>query len=106
MNPRALRGTILCRRFSMRLIKLAAYALLGYIIYELYRGMTEGQQQMRGAGGRSWRRRGDLERALNEDTGRMNVTGTGRGTTTVSTEDATGARSRHVVGRGVISTRE
>ena len=103
----------------MRLIKLAAYALLGYILYELYRGMTEEREQMQGqaagggggAGGRSRsgrrrrRGRGDLERAMNQDIGRMSVTGTGRGTT-VSTEDSQGARSSHVVGRGVISETE
>lgn len=42
-----------------------------------------------------------LRRALNEDPGRMNVTGKGRGTL-VEAEDPDGARSRHIVGRGVI----
>jgi len=102
----------------MRLIKLLAYCLLGYVLYEMYQGLKEGaeggqvgqgerqgggmqrgrgQRMQMGGGGGS----GDLNRALNEDTGRMmNMTGAGRGTT-VSTEDNSGASVPHVVGRGV-----
>ena len=93
----------------MRLLKLIAWGVLGYVIYELYRGMTEAGGAGTGtpSGGRAShrrrRRRSDtLERALNEDPGRMNLTGGGRGTT-VSTEDTQGGRSNRVVGRGVIS---
>ena len=87
----------------MRLIKLLAYALLGYVIYELFRGMSEQPQTVgwRKTGARSRRGSRDLERALNEDTGRMNVTGTGHGTS-VSSQETTGASRRHTVGRGVI----
>jgi len=101
----------------MRLIKLLAYCLLGFVVYELYQGLKEGAeggQGGQGEGQRGGMRRGqrqgmqgggsgggDLNRALNEDTGRMmNMTGAGRGTT-VSTEDNSGASVPHVVGRGV-----
>ena len=93
----------------MRLMKLLAYAILGYLIYELWQGMKEGEPGQyatgRGQGrqGAIGGRRGseDLNRALNEDTGRMmNMTGTGRGTT-VQTEDDSGTTMPHVVGRGV-----
>ena len=83
-----------------RLIKLSLYALIGYVIYELYRGVMEGVTDNGGGG----RRSRDLQRALNEDDqGRMgNLTGPGRGTT-VTTEDFQGARNAHLVGRGVVS---
>jgi len=97
----------------MRLLKLLAYCLLGYLFYQMYQGMKEGAegggQGGQGGMGRGGQRQqgmrsrssGDLNRALNEDTGRsMNMTGTGRGTT-VSTEDNTGMSASHLVGRGV-----
>ena len=81
----------------MRLLKLLAYFALGYIVYEFYQGMTGGQSNWMSGGGDE-----DLDRALNEDQGRMmNMTGTGRGTTT-STQDASGASIPHLVGRGVV----
>ncbi len=85
-----------------RLIKLTAYALFGYALYELIRGMIyESEQsgprrQGGGVGSRS------LRRALNEDSGRMNVTGPGRGVP-VATQDADGGSTTHTVGRGVVS---
>jgi hypothetical protein len=83
----------------MRLFKLLAVAALGYVIYEFFQGlMYHGEvssPRRRGASSR------DLRRALNEDTGRMNVTGPGRGTS-VRTEDSGGSSTRHVVGRGVV----
>jgi hypothetical protein len=100
----------------MRLFKLLAYCLLGYVIYEMYQGLKEGaeggqggQGEGQGGGMQRGQRQGmqggrgspDLNRALNEDTGRMmNMTGAGRGTT-VSTEDTAGTSMPHVVGRGV-----
>jgi len=87
-----------------RLLKLLAWIALGYVAYELYQGMNEGS----GGGGVGGERRGggrrsrDLERALNEDPGRSNMTGTGRGTR-VATEDFQGGRSNRLVGRGVVS---
>ena len=86
----------------MRLLRLLAWGLLGYVIYELYQGMVEPRPMgsARTGGQRSARSR-DLHRALNEDAGRMNITGIGRGAS-VTTEDIDGGRSRHVVGRGVV----
>jgi hypothetical protein len=83
----------------MRLLKLLAYCVLGFVIYEFYKGMTESAEGGQSGGG--WSGGEELSRALNEDTGRMqNMTGTGRGTT-VSTEDNAGMSVPHVVGRGV-----
>lgn len=68
--------------------------VVGFLIYELIRILSGGDRNPR-------RRAEALRRALNSDTGRMNVTGPGRGTV-VEAEDADGARSHHVVGRGVV----
>ena len=92
----------------MRLIKLLAYSLLGYALYEMWCGMREGGSTASGFRGsrqsRSSGRSRDLHRALNEDPGRMmNMTGPGRGTS-ITTEDSDGTSVRHVVGRGVTHT--
>jgi hypothetical protein len=83
----------------MKLIKLLAVAALGYLIYEFFQGLMADPSEA------SWQRNEassrDLHRALNEDPGRMNITGEGRGTT-VSTQDFAGGSTRHVVGRGVV----
>jgi hypothetical protein len=106
----------------MRLVKLLAYCALGYVVYEFVQGMRHGsaEQWTRRPQGGEWPAESsrspwssgstgsagsagsaaDLRRALNEDAGRMNVTGSGRGTT-VSVEDAQGGRSNRLVGRGV-----
>ena len=85
----------------MRLLKLLAYATVGYAIYQFAQGMSDTGESFEGAsdnGGFG----SDLDRALNEDTGRsMNITGPGRGTT-VSTEDSSGTSVSHLVGRGVV----
>lgn len=86
-----------------RLIKLAIYGLLGYAIYEFVRGMTQGQganhgmgeQQKQGGGS------GDLNRALNDDPGRSNMTGPARGER-VTSQEPTGESVPHMVGRGVV----
>lgn len=78
------------------LLKLAFYGLLGWVLYELYQGMQQGSTQRSGGGSRS------LRRALNEDQGRMAMSGEGRGTS-VSTGEPNGMSMRHTVGRGVTS---
>jgi hypothetical protein len=88
-----------------RLIKLAIYGLLGYAIYEFVRGMTQGSgasqamsmggQQGQGGGSR------DLNRALNDDPGRSNMTGPARGERVMSQEPS-GESVPHMVGRGVV----
>ncbi len=81
-----------------RLIILALYGLLGWVLYELYQGITKGASSASRAGISSR----PLQSALNEDTGRMNLTSEGRGTT-ISTANADGASMRHTVGRGVVA---
>src|SRR5262245_15781490 len=86
----------------MRLLKIAAYALFGYVIYQLLCGMLNSQpaRTSRTESTRIGSR--DLKRALREDRGRMNLTGPGRGRM-ISTEDSGGGTAVHLVGRGVIS---
>ena len=83
-----------------RLVKLMAYALLGYAFYEFFVGMTEegnrsGRHSRRSGGGNPQSRQ---QRRVSS--GGPNLTGRGQGSTT-ATEDFSGARSTHVVGRGV-----
>ena len=83
-----------------RLIKLAAYALFGYALYEFFRGISQdrGQSDSEGQGGGGRQ----LREALNQDSSRNpSLTGEGRGTA-VATQDASGGSARHVVGRGVV----
>ena len=93
-----------------RLIKLAIYGLLGYAIYEFIRGLTsaEGGAQAAGAGqGQQPQRQGggggsrELNRALDENAGRTNMTGPGIGEA-VTTAEPSGESVTHRVGRGVV----
>ncbi len=88
------------------LIKLAMYALMGYVLYEMYQGMTQESGGSSFGGGGSRRgggHGGGFGGALGDDAGRMGtLTGPGRGTT-VSANDADGGEMRHTVGRGVVS---
>ena len=86
-----------------RLIKLGIYALLGYVLYELFLGITQGVEEQKGRGGQKQGGGGsrEFQRAANEDPGRMQMSGTGRGQE-VETQDASGASSHHRVGRGVV----
>jgi hypothetical protein len=72
----------------MRLIKLLAYSLLGYVIYELYLGMTEGCESRSVASSQS----GGVGRS-------EGVKPAGR---KVGVEEANGARRTRSVGRGVV----
>ena len=83
-----------------RLIKLAIYGLLGYALYEFIRGLTEGAPQAMGRPRGSSSRQ--LNRALDEDSGRQNTTGPSPGRT-VTTNEPNGESVSHVVGRGVVS---
>jgi hypothetical protein len=66
----------------MRLLKLLAYSLLGYVLYELYLGMTEG-----------------VESHLPASAQARTRTGRGR---KVGVEDAGGGQTTRNVGRGVV----
>jgi len=76
----------------LRLIKLLAYSLLGYVLYELYLGMTEGIQTP----ARSSAQALGTER---KDAGATTGGSAGR---TVQVEEPNGAQAMHKVGRGVI----
>ena len=79
-----------------RLIKLAMYALVGYVLYELYQGMTQQTDSFSSSGGRKSARSfgGDLRSGA--------LTGLAGGKTDITT-DADGGQMRHTVGRGVVS---
>ena len=91
-----------------RLIKLAIYGILGYALYEFIRGLTsdggggsQPEESGRQGGGGGAR---ELNRALDKDAGRTNMTGPGVGQP-VTTAEPSGESVTHRVGRGVISTR-
>jgi len=80
-----------------RLIKLAMYAMIGYVLYELYQGMTQ-QQGVRSFGG-GGQGGGAFGGGSSGNFGAM--TGGGSGTTDTAS-DYSGGEMRHTVGRGVI----
>ena len=82
-----------------RLLKLAAYLLLGYAIYEFLAGLLliEDEKYRRSNPAIAGPAR---ERAT--EAGKMNLTGQGEGQT-VSTTGFAGERATHRVGRGVIA---
>jgi hypothetical protein len=95
----------------MRLLKLLAYALFGYALYEFFRGMSEsggggsqggGQMNMSGGQGSfGGMGAGDLGRS--RDVGGMGqMSGPGVGHEEL-TQETDGGSVRHQVGRGVIS---
>jgi len=85
-----------------RLIKLAVLALLGYAIYEFFRGMlgTEIGQQMSRAMGQSSSGAEEGQRP-HLGKGNMQFSGPGEGER-VETEEAAGSSTPHYVGRGVV----
>jgi hypothetical protein len=91
-----------------RLLKLMAYGLLGYAIYEFVRGAFGGeieqmvgrmQDQMQGGGSQG---SGGGSSNLHRDAARANMTGPGEGDVE-DTQDNDGGSVRHAVGRGVVS---
>jgi hypothetical protein len=81
----------------MKLMKLLVYFGFGYLAYEFIKGLLHGSHMRAAAGSRN------LHRALNEDPGRMNMSGPGQGMA-VDIEDALGGHSKRRVGRGVVRT--
>ena len=86
-----------------RLIKLLAYALFGYALYEFFRGMSEtaggaggGGQARVGSG-----RRSEAEAMRGSDRGEGQISGTGEGRPEATLEPD-GGSVRHRVGRGVV----
>ncbi|HEV7298204.1 MAG TPA: hypothetical protein VGN72_02485 [Tepidisphaeraceae bacterium] len=99
----------------LRLIKLAVYGLIGYAIYEFYRGvtMTGGGQQgggsMTGGGGQggySGQGMGGQGPSLGQNPQSMNTPLMGGSESPqgmlVPTQDADGGSVTHSVGRGVV----
>jgi hypothetical protein len=83
--------------FMLRLIKLAVYAGAAYALYEVVQGMLADSSPRRATGGSR-----ELQRALNEDQGRLGLlTGAGQGTR-METLDPHGESIPHQVGRGVL----
>jgi hypothetical protein len=81
-----------------RLLKLMAYALFGYAVYEFFRGVTDTGGGRAGSDfGESIRQMG---REARDSFGQMSGQGEGREEATL---DADGGSVRHRVGRGVTS---
>ena len=71
----------------MSIIKLAAYTLLGYVLYELYLGISYGVE---------------AKKAVAVESSAPKPRGNPRGSQSVSVAGQSGARSKRSVGRGVI----
>jgi hypothetical protein len=84
-----------------RLLKLMAFALFGYAIYEFFRGMSDagGGGMGRGVGRSMGQGRSE---AFGLSPGQGQLTGEGRGREE-DTLDTDGGSVRHRVGRGVVS---
>ena len=84
-----------------RLLKLMAFALFGYAVYEFFRGLSD-----TGGGGGMGRRARSMGEAASEAFGaepeRGQITGEGRGREE-HTLNPDGGSVRHRVGRGVVS---
>ena len=83
-----------------RLMKLLAYALFGYALYEFVRGMSDtagmgGGQQSLGSG------RSSSQPMRGADRGEGQITGPGEGKPEATLE-SDGGSVRHRVGRGVV----
>lgn len=83
-------------RFALRML---SYSFFGYFMYEVVTGILTPERRPAGSGVPEG---SDLGEAMNSETGRMNVTGPGRGRIE-TTQDVFGTAAPHKVGRGVIS---
>jgi hypothetical protein len=79
----------------MRLLKLIAYSLLGYVVYELFVGITEGAESRSSDSTEQWSR-GVTRRDAGATTG-----GSGERRST-NVEDAGGGQATRTAGHGVI----
>ena len=78
----------------MRLVKLLAYSLLGYVLYELYLGMTEGVRAAVPAA---------KPPAASNEKGRGRRSKASAGSRkSAASEDSDGTGSNQTVGRGVV----
>jgi hypothetical protein len=83
-----------------RLMKLMAFALFGYAVYEFFRGMSEGGGGGSGGMGRSMGQGMSEAFGLAPGQGQLTGAGEGREEDTLNTD---GGSVRHRVGRGVVS---
>ncbi|MDP9174534.1 MAG: hypothetical protein M3O30_11800 [Planctomycetota bacterium] len=84
----------------MRLMKAAAYALLGYVLYELFLGIADEASSGRPDRKEKASSAASGERASRGSQGR----GPERHGRAVETKDADGSSTRHIVGRGVVGS--
>ena len=84
-----------------KLIKLAAFALFGYALYEFFQGMSSTMERSGQGGGRRSSFSGQGQSGSGESERGQNITGPGEGMM-VSTESHDGGSSAHPVGRGVV----
>ena len=85
----------------MRLLKLIAYSLLGYVIYEIYQGFSVGSaQKARSSGNRGGWGSPGLRYAPVAGAGGAALPRQGK---VVPVDEADGAHMNRVVGRGVVS---
>ena len=82
-----------------KLIKLAAYVLVGYMIYEFFQGLNPSGQQSTPERARGEVQPGDTDRSIRPGIGTMTGRGGGK---RIQTEDASGTGGTHIVGRGVV----
>ena len=82
-----------------RLMKLMAFALFGYAVYEFFRGMSENSGGGGGGGGFGEAMR-SVGREASESFGQISGAGEGREESTLNTD---GGSVTHRVGRGVVS---
>ncbi|HSV16745.1 MAG TPA: hypothetical protein VLI90_20940 [Tepidisphaeraceae bacterium] len=93
-----------------RLLKLAAYALLGYVLYELFLGISEGEPGRALSGGGGQRQRGGQRQGGGQQSGGgaggsdqgVTMSGPGEGRT-IPVTDIGGAERNERVGRGVVT---
>ena len=83
-----------------RLLKLMAFALFGYAVYEFFRGMSETGGSSGGGMGRSMGQGMSEAFGLAPGQGQLTGSGEGREEDTLNTD---GGSVRHRVGRGVVS---
>ena len=83
-----------------RLLKLMAFALFGYAVYEFFRGMSESGSGGGGGMGRSMGQGMSEAFGLAPGQGQLTGAGEGREEDTLNTD---GGSVRHRVGRGVVS---
>ena len=87
-----------------RLMKLVAYALFGYALYEFFRGMSDTAAMGGGQGAMGGQRSGGTRAMRGAERGEGQISGPGEGKPEATLE-SDGGSVRHRVGRGVVPSR-